>query len=52
MQTISKHGVQEYYFYDLDTNKLLIWMREGEHFREMENSNNLANSTNGYSFYA
>lgn len=34
------YGVQEYYFYDPDTNKLLIWIREGEHFTEIENVNN------------
>lgn len=30
------YGVQEYYFYDPDTNELLVWLREGEHFVEVE----------------
>ncbi len=30
------YGVQEYYFYDPDTNELLVWLREGEHFVEIE----------------
>lgn len=33
------YGVQEYYFYDSDKNQLLVWIREGEHFKEIENPN-------------
>ncbi|MCS6796451.1 MAG: Uma2 family endonuclease [Raineya sp.] len=27
-----KYGVQEYYFYDPDTNELMVWLRKGEGF--------------------
>jgi hypothetical protein len=34
------YGVQEYYFYDPDTNELLVWVRQGDRFVEVENTNN------------
>lgn len=44
------YGVQEYYFYDPDTNKLLVWVREGEHFKEIENPNDWQSPLMGIRF--
>lgn len=44
------YGVQEYYFYDPDTNELFIWIRKGEHFVEIEDTNHWQSPLMGIRF--
>ncbi|PKQ68069.1 Uma2 family endonuclease [Raineya orbicola] len=44
------YGVQEYYFYDPDINELLVWIREGDHFKEIEETNHWQSPLMGIRF--